>query len=378
MGYPHMRRRHFLTGTASLLAASASGPVFAQAAAPAAPAPLPNTPEAYRILFEAAVTQHRFDSAILVVRRGGRVVAQHGHRADAKGHSLIASMSKPITAAAIATLIRDGKLAFTTPMSQALAGLFRRHGPPADPRFANVTIEQLLVHRSGMLGNPDGDPVHKIRQDRALRGEGHLDVPQLVLAEHLRHPLKREPGTQASYSNAGYMALAAVVEQTTGKPYEVFCREAVFAKLGIASAKLHPDWRVKGGSGGWFIPGDDYLRFLEIFDPAHPFLGDGVKTWIDQAQTKWDAANRGAWTSLAVNTNARAGRWRVSHSGGLKSYARDPRGRPTAAVIESHGYRMANGTSMFLAITPNVDGGHPGFKALLADLGKAHAAVTIS
>jgi CubicO group peptidase (beta-lactamase class C family) len=370
-----MRRRQFLTGTASLLAASAARPVFAQT--PAAPAPtLPNTPDAYRVLFEAAVKQHRFDSAILVVRRGGRVVAQHGHRADAKGPSLIGSMSKPITAAAIATLIRDGKLAFTTPMSQALAGFFRRHGRPADPRFANVTVEQLLVHRSGMLGNPDGDPVHKIRQDRAMRGEGHLDVPQLVLAEHLRHPLKREPGTQAAYSGAAYMALAAVIEQTTGKPYEAFCREAVFARLGITSAKLHPDWRVLGGSGGWFIPGDDYLRFLEIFDPAHPFLGDGVKAWIDQAQTKWDAVNRGPWTSLAVNTTARAGRWRVSHSGRLNSHAWDARGRPTAAVIESHGYRTANGTSMFLAITAAVGGGHPGFKALLADLGKAHAAVT--
>jgi CubicO group peptidase (beta-lactamase class C family) len=370
-----MRRRHFLTGAASLLAASVGRPVFAQAPAPPAP-PLPNTPDAYRVLFDAAVQLHRFDSAILVVRRDGRLVAQHGHKTDASGHSLIGSMSKPITAAAIATLIRDGRLAFTTPMSQALAGFFARHGRPADPRFANVTIEQLLVHRSGMLGNPDGDPVHRIRQARAMRGEGHLDVPQLVLAEHLRHPLKREPGTQAAYSGAAYMALAAVIEQATGKPYEAFCREAVFARLGITSAKLHPDWRVLGGSGGWFIPGDDYLRFLEIFDPAHPFLGDGVKAWIDQAQTKWDAVNRGPWTSLAVNTTARAGRWRVSHSGRLNSHAWDARGRPTAAVIESHGYRTANGTSMFLAITAAVEGGHPGFKALLADLGKAHAAVT--
>jgi CubicO group peptidase (beta-lactamase class C family) len=371
-----MRRRHFLTGVASLLAATAARPALAQAPAPSAAPPLPNTPDAYRILFDAAVKQHRFDSAILVVRRGGRMVAQHEHKADAKGPSLIGSMSKPITAAAIATLIRDGKLAFTTPMSQALAGFFRRHGPPADPRFLNVTIEQLLVHRSGMLGNPDGDPVHKLWQNRAMRGEGHLDVPQLVLAEHLKHPLKREPGTQVSYSNAGYVALSAVIEQATGKPCEVFCREAILARLGIAGPRLHPDWRVLGGAGGWFTSGDDYLRFLEIFDPAHPFLGDGVKAWVDRAQTRWDAANRGGWHSLAVNTSAAAGRWRVSHGGGLNSHARDARGRPTAAVIESNGHRMANGTSVFLAITPAVPGGHPGFKALLADIEKAHAAVT--
>jgi hypothetical protein len=37
---------------------------------------------------------------------------------------------------------------------------------------------------------------------------------------------------------------------------------------------------------------------------------------------------------------------------------------------------MANGTSAVLAITPAVAGGHPGFKALLGDLEKAHTAVT--
>jgi CubicO group peptidase (beta-lactamase class C family) len=350
-----MRRRQFLLAAAAMLASDTSRLAVAQApkpAAPAAPPPapapsLPNTPDAYRIVFDGWVAEHRPDTAILVVRRNGRTVAVHGHKVDANAPTLIGSMSKAITAVAIATLIRDGKLAFTTPMSQALAEFFKRQGRPSDKRFEAVTIEQLLVHRSGMLGNPDGDPVHKIRQDRAARGLGHLDVPQLVLAEHLKHPLKREPGSQYAYSGAGYMALAAVIEQRTGKPYETYCHEAVFAKLGIKSARLHPDWRVLGASGGWIISGDDYLRFLNVFDPANPFLGPDVTSWIDQAQTKWDAANRGRWYSLGVNTSSAAGRWRVEHGGGLNSHAKDTRGRPTAAVIESFGYRMANGTAHF-------------------------------
>lgn len=367
-----MQRRQFLEGALSLLATGAAHPVLAQTpAAPAAPA------DSYRPLFDAAVAQHRFDSAILVVRHGGRTVAAHGHKANAAAPSLIGSMSKPITAVAVATLIRDGRLTFATPMRDALAGFFKRHGRPADTRFMNVTIEQLLVHRSGMAGNPDGDPVHKARQDRAMRGEGDTDAPQAVLAELLKQPLKREPGMQASYSGGGYFALAAVIEEATGKSYETFCRDAVFAKLGIARAQLHPDWRVLGAAGGWFIPGGEYLRFLEIFDPAHPFLGDAVKTWIDQAQTRWDSGNRGGWTSLAVNTSAHAGRWRVSHGGGLNSHAKDRRGRPTHAVIESIGYRMANTTSVFLAITPAVAGGHPGFRSLLADVERAHAAIRV-
>ena len=374
-----MHRRHLLQGAAATLAAG--GQAFAQGApAPKAPPPpptLPPTPEAYRILFNQAVVQHEFDTAILVVRRGGKMVASLGYKADPAGPSFIASMSKPITAVAIAALIRDGKLTFTTPMSVALAGFFKKYGQPKDPRFLNVTIEQLLVHRSGMAGNPDGDPIHKLMQERADRGQGHIEASQELMAAHIKHPLKREPGTGASYSNSGYVALGAVIEQATGKSYETFCREAVFDKLGIKGPRLNPDWRVFGACGGWYVAGEDYLRFLDVFDPAHPFLGEPVKAWIDQAQTKWEAA-KGSWYSLAVGTSGSgAGRWRVSHGGGLNSHSKDARGKPIHAVIESTGTRRADGTGVFLTITPAVGGGHPGFAALLRDVERAHGVVKV-
>lgn len=380
-----MNRRHLLRGATAALTAIPAGRAFAQTAPkpPAPPTPaaaLPNTPEAYRVLFNTAVAEHKFHTAILVIRRGGRVVASYGHKVDANGPSLIGSMSKPITAVAIATLIRDGRLSFTTPMRTALAGYFKRYGQPADPRFLDVTVEQLLVHRSGMRGNPDGDPVHKARQDRAMRGEGSRDVPQPILAELLKHPLKREPGKEASYSGGGYFALGAVIEQTTGKSYEAFCREAVFGKLGLPNARLHPEWAVLGAAGGWFISGDEYLRFLDVFDPAHPFLGDGVKNWIDQAQTRWDPANSGNWHSLAVATSTRGGRWRVSHGGNLNSHARGPNGQPIHAVIDSSGSRTPGGIGVFFALTaPTVDGKvNPGYPALLRDIERAHAGVKVS
>jgi CubicO group peptidase (beta-lactamase class C family) len=88
------------------------------------------------------------------VPRTNEAKAVHGHKVDANAPTLIGSMSKAITAVAIATLIRDGKLSFVTPMSQAPAEFFKRQGRPSDRRFEAVTIEQLLVHRSGMLGTP--------------------------------------------------------------------------------------------------------------------------------------------------------------------------------------------------------------------------------
>ncbi len=328
--------------------------------------------DAYASMFDAWAASNRPDTAILVVRKAGRTVSARGYQVGADSPSLIGSMSKAITGACIATLVRDGRLSFTTPMREALAEYFHRHGRPADPRFEDVTVEQLLVHRAGLLGNPDGDPIHAIWRDLANKGLAHVAAPQGLLAEHFKRRLAREPGGKASYSNTGYITLTAIIEERSGKPYETYCREAVLAKLGIKSARLHPDWRTFSGTGGWFITGADYLAFLDIFDPHHPFLGDAAKTWIDRAQTRWDPRNKGAWYSLGVRTHARAGRWHVGHGGGLNSFGKDAAGRRTAAVIESYGYRMADGTAAFLAMTPAAEGGSPAFAQLGKEVERLH------
>jgi hypothetical protein len=98
------------------------------------------------------------------------------------------------------------------------------------------------------------------------------------------------------------------------------------------------------------IPGADYLALYDVFDPASPFLGDAVKAWIDAAQTKWAAGNKGGWYSLGVETNANAGPWFVQHGGLLNSRGKDARGRPTAALIVARAARAANGTGVFLAV----------------------------
>src|SRR5262249_12295571 len=128
-------------------------PAQAVPTAPAAPE-LPDTVEAYGVVFDAWLAKYKPQTAILAVRRGGRTVFLKGHGTDPQKPSLLVSLSKMITGVCVATLLRDGKLTFTTPMREALAQFFKRHGRPADARFEDVTVEQLLVHRSGLAGNP--------------------------------------------------------------------------------------------------------------------------------------------------------------------------------------------------------------------------------
>src|SRR5262249_5603282 len=155
-------------------------------------------------------------TAVAAVRRQGETMFLKAHGTDPHAPSLIGSMSKPITGACIGTLIRDGKLGFTTSLREALSGFFRAHGPPADSRLENVTMEQLLTHRSGLLGNDEGDPMQEMWRRGAANGTAHIASVEPLLAEHFKYRLASEPGHRASYSNTGFVVLSAIIEEATG------------------------------------------------------------------------------------------------------------------------------------------------------------------
>jgi CubicO group peptidase (beta-lactamase class C family) len=327
------------------------GTPTAAIATPAPPAAANHQP-AYAAAFDAWRAANDPQTAILVVARRGEPVFARAHNADANGPSFIGSMSKAVTAACVATLIRDGNLSFTTPMREALAGFFRSHGRPLDPRFDDVTVEQLLTHRSGLHANTPGDPWSGILRERVARHLMDAGAPEPLLVAYLsRNMLAGPPGGPFAYSNFGYLVLTAVIEERSGRPFEDYCRDEVFSPLGLASAKLNPEWRIFGGAAGWTMTGADYLRFYEIFDPANPFLGDAVKSWIDAARGRRDRTEA-EWYSLGVFTSARDGRWSVRHGGLLQSAGLDGQGRPVAAFINSRASRTASGIGIFIAVRP--------------------------
>jgi len=337
----------WLSGDANAQAAKRATTI-ARPAQSAAPGQEP----AYAAAFDTWRAANDPQTAILVVRRGGKTVFAQAHNTDANGPSLIGSMSKAITAVCAATLIRDGKLSFTTPMREALADFFRSQGRPLDPRFEDVTIEQLLTHRSGLHDNSADDPFMAIRRERIAQHVADVASPQPLLASYLsKNMLVGAPGGAYAYSNSGYHVLTAVIEERSGRPFEDYCRDKVFSPLGLASAQLNPDWRMLGGYGGWYITGADYLWFYEIFDPAHPFLGKAVKEWIDAVRGRWGKIET-EWYSLGVRTSAREGRWSVNHTGTLGSAGRDGQGRPIAAVINSFASHTPSGTGIFIAVRP--------------------------
>ena len=340
---------------------------------------LPDTVDAYGMVFDQWVKKREPKTAILVVRRGGKTVFAKGHGADPMKPTLIASLSKAITGACVATLVRDGKLAFTTPLRDALPQFFKQYGAPVDRASRSGDGR-------GAAGAPGGlarqrrrrFDLRRLRQARRQR-QGWLAAPKPVLSEYLlKDRLARHPGGRYSYSNTGYEILTAIIEEQTGRPYEDYCGEAVFGKLGIAMPKLHPDWRMLSGAGGWFIPGPDYLAFLDIFDPAHPFLGDTVKS-LDRPGA--DPMDPDQQRPLVQPRRQHLGRLRplggVARRHPAIRAARTRRaGRPRRSVV-SHAFRAADGTAVFIALEWTPRRARDRWTNCAREIGETHKLVTM-
>lgn len=177
----------------------------------------------------------------LAVTRNGRLVLARGYtwRAepmpDTRPTSLFrtASVTKPITAAAVLRLLQEGRL---NP-GDRVAGLLRLNAS-ADPRLADVTVLRLLQHLGGWSRDSSDDPMFGDLAIASALGRrlpiGQDDIVRYVSARRLDHA----PGTAFAYSNYGYLLLGKIIERVTGRPYAEYVWKAVLAPLGIGRMRL--------------------------------------------------------------------------------------------------------------------------------------------
>jgi CubicO group peptidase (beta-lactamase class C family) len=178
------------------------------------------------------------------VWRGGRVVAERyagearpGVPVDARTIFALASVTKPVTAAVVMTLVQEGAVSLDEPVNRLVPEFAA--GPGAggegvDRALENqrrtVTVRHLLAHTSGL---PEDLGPHQSRYAEKL------DIGTIV--ETLcRLPLKSAPGAQVRYSNAGFAVLARLVEHLTGEPFWDAARRRVLDPLGLADTVARP------------------------------------------------------------------------------------------------------------------------------------------
>jgi CubicO group peptidase (beta-lactamase class C family) len=136
------------------------------------------------------------------------------------------SVSKQFTAAAILTLVADGKI--------ALGDDIRKYLPEMPVYPAPVTVDMLLSHTSGLR---DWGEVEAIAGwPRGSRIYTHDEVLQIAARQKA---LNYAPGTEYSYTNTGYNLAAIIVKRVSGKSLADFTAERLFKPLGMT----HTGWR---------------------------------------------------------------------------------------------------------------------------------------
>jgi len=152
----------------------------------------------------------------------------------------IASMTKPVTAMALAILVDEGKLSFDDPVEKHLPEfrgqrmIVARDGEQITtaPAPRPITIRDLLTHTSGMPGGPPQGLSELLRSRNRTLAEGVLAFSQV--------PLEFPPGARWSYSNTGIDTAGRVVEVVSGRRFEDFLAERIFNPLGMRDTTFYP------------------------------------------------------------------------------------------------------------------------------------------
>lgn len=167
-----------------------------------------------------------------VVMRGERVRFARGYGpADPRsGRAFLpdtsvdsASLAKPLTAAAVLMLAREGKLDLDARVRRYLS----------DYPHRSATVRHLIAHSAG------------IELPNSIIGKTNKQL--LAELSDAKLPPSFQPGSAFAYCNLCYVALASVVEKTSGQHYLEFARSRLNLPVGV-TIRPHrlADWADRG------------------------------------------------------------------------------------------------------------------------------------
>lgn len=258
------------------------------------------------------MADNQVPGAALAVAKDGKLVYARGfgHADQQLGLPVqpgmrfrIASVSKPITAAAILRLIELGLLNLDDRVFEFLKIALPAN---ADPRLNKITIKHLLQHTAGFDRAKSFDPMFRpivIAKDQDTKPPAK---PIDIIRYMTKQKLDFDPGERYAYSNFGYCMLGRVIEKATGQSYEAAVQKHVFDPIGVKHTQLghtltaakdevhyfdeknrkgnavmgpnfgkpvplpYGAWYLEAmdAHGGWIASAPDLVRFASAFD--HP------------------------------------------------------------------------------------------------------------
>ena len=296
--------------------------------------------EALDTLMTDFMHEHKVPGAALAVTKDGRLVYARGFGySDVEGKKPVeprslfrlASVTKPFTGAAILQLIDQGKLRMDDKVFDLLKlEPLLEDGAKFDPRWKEVTVEQILHHRGGWDRDVSGDPMFMpIKIAKAFKADPPASQEQII-RYMMGKPLDHDPGKKEVYSNFGYCVLGRVIERASGEKYEDYVKKHVLKPIGVTTMRLgrtleekrapgevkyydrhtgkavlgpnlgkqvpapYGAWNLEAmdAHGGWIASAVDVARFASALDDAKRFPALGGN--FTQRAFKRDYEHRGA------------------------------------------------------------------------------------
>lgn len=205
------------------------------------------------------------ESDTLLFWQDGKIIYYNDFQKP-QGVKSVQSISKSVSALALAVLIEEGKIpSLEAPMSTWLPE-WKDH-----PTKSKITLRMIMTHTSGLV---DTDLWYEqadiITHSRALEPEF-------------------EPGTDFSYSGVATSLIDEVIRQTSGIDTDQFIAQKVFRPLGITD-----DWWLKDKKGHTFTAWGLYLSDKDLLILGQMMLNKGTlnnhriisEAWFQQITTK--------------------------------------------------------------------------------------------
>ncbi|MDB5446971.1 MAG: hypothetical protein JWQ97_2288 [Phenylobacterium sp.] len=211
----------------------------------------------------------------------------------------LASMTKPVTAAAAMMLVDEGKLRLDEPVDRLLPELANRRvlrtlASPLDdtvPAVRPITVEDVLTFRLGWGIIFTEDPLAILKATADLPGFGMPDprsplTPDAWMARLGALPLMAQPGERWMYT-AGANVLGVLVARAAGRPLDVVFQERILGPLGMVDTGFSIPPEKIGRTVTGYFPQDGKLALFDapngayIRPPAFPAGDSGLVSTAD-------------------------------------------------------------------------------------------------
>lgn len=248
-----------------------------------------NSPHSLHDLLQGYVDDGTIPGAVALVARGNRVDVVTVGSLDVEGSApmardsifRIASIGKPVVAAAVMMLVDDGRIGLDDPVATWLPELaepvvVRTPASPVDdvvPARRPITVADLLSSRAGW-GFPSDFTLPQVQALFTVQPDGRkpdaLPSPDTWLADLARVPLLYQPGEAWLYNTCSDLQ-GVLVSRVAGRPLPEFLAERVLEPLGMKDTAFE-------------VPATERGRFTSYYRPE-----DGGLTLADGPDGEWSA-----------------------------------------------------------------------------------------